>query len=566
MLSTMTPDLRASSPIPTLGSYVQTLSHVQHHHLSSTFTRTQVHEPKQRVSLSDFHVFMGLLMSVVGAGMLSVPYTFVIVPTAQAVIGIVVVGISMGATANALLHAHVQVASEEELRMRHVGAGKRVASFQSLAAKAGGNVFGYIVSAVTALGIFGGCVGCIRIVRDMTPFMVVLMYSLINNGSVDIHTAIPASDQKAAEQILLWGLFAVVVFPLCLLKNLSALKITNYLGFLFSIYLVIVITYRSTQSVQQHDPEDVHNDTIALNATTTANAFVVPPRGSVREAPPAIGFVHSTASFTRRRLRSEHDTAQDPLEAPAMEREAPSPSASHGSLFSRFAQSVSIYNFAFMMHLNLLPIFIQLRGSFDRPMTETRMRMTKGIIVVTLFCIALYLVFGLCGAKLYGESINGNVLLNLENDSAMKIPLVAVYLTVIVTFPLLFHPMRSVVEELLQQRNQVDTITNARSTTATTAVALPSRFPKQRVVLTTALLGAALLVATHVPRIEIVFALVGATTCTTICFVFPVVIFTRVYPWQKNARGRAQVAALWLIVAFEVVMGGAAVIFVLTSR
>lgn len=52
-----------------------------------------------------------------------------------------------------------------------------------------------------------------------------------------------------------------------------------------------------------------------------------------------------------------------------------------------------------------------------------------------------------------------------------------------------------------------------------------------------------MLIAMQVPGIEVVFALVGATTCMLVCFVFPVVIFTRVYPWRQ--RG---VTVLWMCV------------------
>lgn len=543
MLSTLPSDQRVSSPIVTLESFAHSSS--AHFHLSSMLARTQSRTTttsiKRRRLLSDFHVLMGLLMSVVGAGMLSVPYTFVLIPRAQAVIGIVVVGILMGSTATALLFAHVQVASEEELLLRPVGAEKRSTSFQSLAVNAGGAVFGYIASVVTAFGIFGGCVGCIRIVRDMTPHLVALLYAFANSADAN---SISPSDQRLAEPILLWGLFVVVVFPLCLLKNLSALTVTNYLGFVFSIYLVVMVTYRSCQSVQHGPPDGVAwSNALALNASSTADTSVVPHNGDDACVQGACVNNTTNSTLSIRRLRNQVDTVQSSL---GQGIESTSTSPPSGASFSRFAQSISIYNFAFMMHLNLLPIFIQLRGSFDVPMTGARMRMTKGIAVVTLFCVALYLVFGVCGSRLYGESIKGNVLLNLENDPVMEIPLVAVYLAVIVTFPLLFHPMRNIVEELVAKKNDMCSSTS------------PTSFSK-RLFLTLGLLGAALLVAMRVPRIEVVFALVGATTCTMICFVFPVVIFARVYPWQQTAMGRVWVASLWLIVAFEVVMGGAVV-------
>ncbi|TYZ63335.1 hypothetical protein PybrP1_004135 [[Pythium] brassicae (nom. inval.)] len=57
----------------------------------------------------------------------------------------------------------------------HIGAGKRFASFQTLAVAAGGKLFGYAVAAITALGAFGGCVGSIRI----APFLTSKLYTLV---------------------------------------------------------------------------------------------------------------------------------------------------------------------------------------------------------------------------------------------------------------------------------------------------------------------------------------------------------------------------------------------------
>lgn len=120
----------------------------------------------------ELHVFLTLAMSTVGAGMLSVPYTFLLVPTWTALLSIVLVGFSMAITANNLLLAHVQLVEQEERR----GSARAFASFQAIAVAAGGTALGYAVSIVTAIGIYGGCVGCVRIVHDIAPFLVVMVH------------------------------------------------------------------------------------------------------------------------------------------------------------------------------------------------------------------------------------------------------------------------------------------------------------------------------------------------------------------------------------------------------
>ncbi|CAH0522070.1 unnamed protein product [Peronospora belbahrii] len=109
-------------------------------------------------------------MSTVGAGMLSIPYTFLLVQTWSALLGIVIVGLGMALTANALLLAHVQLVKQEEEQGKS-GSDRKFASFQAIAEASGRDALGYAVSIITAVGIYGGCLDCVRIVRDIAPFL-----------------------------------------------------------------------------------------------------------------------------------------------------------------------------------------------------------------------------------------------------------------------------------------------------------------------------------------------------------------------------------------------------------
>lgn len=478
--------------------------------------------------LRELHVFSTLLMSVVGAGMLSVPYTFVLLPTWNAVLGIIIVGVAMAITATALLRAHVQLAQEEESLM-HIGAGKRFSSFQSIAIVAGGETFGYIVSVVTAIGIYGGCVGCIRIVRDIGPFMISLVYT-----SSDAEAVANAADY------LMWASFLLVVFPLCLLHNLSGLRVSSYLGFAFSLYLVAVIIYRSF--VAQVDP-----NAAADAAPSFVESLVLAATGSGNDDTDAIDSLvdamtsSASADLIDPVIPGTGSAASDPPTAVA----ALAPTIILGSPFSRYTQALSIYNYAFMMHLNLIPLFIQLRGSFAEPLETSRRKMTQSIAGVSGICVVLYAAFGIFASKLYGNTIRGNILLNMEHDAVMDVPLVAVYLTVVLSFPLLFHPLRGVIEELI-------------FTTSLNEIPFSTRLGS-----TSILLLSQLLVAIGVPGIEVVFALTGASSCLMICFVFPVVLYTRLYPWKRVKGGHLWMCVLWLIVLFFTVIGCAATWYLL---
>ncbi|KAL3664071.1 hypothetical protein V7S43_010957 [Phytophthora oleae] len=466
-------------------------------------------QPRHR----ELHVFLTLTMSTVGAGMLSVPYTFLLVPTWAALLGVVIVGVGMALTANALLLAHVQLAQKEE-EQEHIGAGRKFASFQAIAIAAGGDALGYAVSVITAIGIYGGCVGCIRIVRDIAPFLVVMFYRLV--AGANAQPLLSTTTHQIGDYVM-WAIFVFVVFPLCLMKNLTKLHISSYLGFMFSVYLVVAVIYRSFHAL---DPNDSNSDSVIVNSTVAVADTITAAVNAAAEAEE---------------------------EAVAAAAAAKTPTVITGSVLSRFAHAVSIYNYAFMMHLNLVPLFIQLRGNFSEPLKESKWKMSRCIYGLSAFCVVFYATFGYFAENLYTVTVRGNVLLNLENDPLMDIPLVAVFSTVVLSFPLLFHPLRGVLEELV-------------FTTNLDEIAFATRLGGS-----TVLLLSQVLLAIVVPGIEVVFGLTGASTCFMICFAFPVIFFARLYPWDQVRNGKLWITALWIVVAFFMVIGISATWFLLSE-
>ncbi|ETP44629.1 hypothetical protein F442_08813 [Phytophthora nicotianae P10297] len=476
------------------------------------------------------HVFMGFLMSIIGAGMLSVPYTLVLVPTWQAITGIIFVGAAMSCTANALLHAYVHAAARAEFEAHALGAGSKFVGFQALARRAGGPALGYAVSLIMATGVYGGCVGNIQIIRDLTPFVVKLVDSDVNE--------LTESGRENVEQIVMWALLAVVLLPLCMLRKLSALQPTNYVSFVLSIYLVGAVVYRSLEGYSPTAVEPLESD-----QTNEAQVSGSVATGSLENI--------STASDS------------SPLQ---------------GNDFTRLAQSLSIYNFAFMMTLNLLPLFVQLlkanggsnmrRGGAMRnfttfvtapPLLATRSQMMKCIFGSTFICAVLYGAIGCAAFDLYGDHIDGNILLNLQSDPVMKIPLVATYLTVLFTFPLLFLPLRSLVEELLGQILKSDDLEYGQFSDEKQNDG-QSEYPLlTRLAIVLALLCSQQVIALNVSGIEVVFSLMGATSCLVICYVFPVIAFTNVYPWRRIRHGFIWLAMLWTIVAIVIIQGATCV-------
>ncbi|CAI5714204.1 unnamed protein product [Peronospora destructor] len=448
----------------------------------------------------ELHVFLTFTMSTVGAGMLSVPYTFLLVPTWAAVLSVVIVGVGMALTANSLLLAHVQLVKQEE-EQGNIGSGRKFASFQAIAVAAGGDALGYAVSIVTAVGVFGGCVGCVRIVRDIAPFLVVMLHRLV----ADTQPLLSTTAQQIGDYVM-WVVFLVVVFPLCLMKNLAKLHISSYLGFFFSLYLLMTIIYRSYYAL---DPRDREGKNVPVNTTMSVAGTITAAVNIVAAA------------------------AEEAAAAPAA---AKLPTVITGSILSRFAYAISICNYAFMMHLNLVPLFIQLRGSLSDPLKETSWKMSRCIYGLSTFCVVFYSIFGFFAEKLYTVTVRGNVLLNLENDPLMDVPLVAVFSTVVLSYPLLFHPLRGMLEELFYSTTNLDNIPFVN-----------------RLGVSTILLFSQILLAIVVPGIEVIFGLTGAVTCFMMRFVFPVIFFSKLYPWDQICGGKLWITALWVMVAFVMI-------------
>ncbi|TYZ60296.1 hypothetical protein PybrP1_007262 [[Pythium] brassicae (nom. inval.)] len=347
--------------------------------------------------------------------------------------------------------------------------------------------------------------------------------------------------QHTVEIVVLCGALALVVLPLCLLKNLSALKVSSCVGFVLSLYLVLAFGYRSLDPPPSHEASWTASGTLH-NGNASGSGLLVSSFSGGSSSDAGDGVVNII------RLAADRD-------------------ARTVASFALFARAVSIYNFAFMMHLNLLPLFVQLRvsacdkatamgGTVNasagsaarriRPIRTARSRMAAMVSSVACLCVLLYISLGV-----YGAAIKGNMLLSLQRDRAMAVPLVAFYVTVLVTLPLLFHPLRCIVEELVFKNRDsggdassgVGAVTATSSSTTVTAsneeeeatldTSTDVSFAR-RLAVTLALLGSALAVATHVSNVEVIFSLVGATTCTLVCFAFPVAIFTRVFPWRQS--------------------------------
>lgn len=396
-----------------------------------------------------------LLMSAIGAGTLSVPYTFLLLSPSEAVVTLCLVGAAMAFTADVILRVHVAVAAKsgnEEMRE----------TYQELAVYASGPRLARVVGFLTAFAVFGACVGCVRVVRDMAPTLVSIFY-LPHDTPFD-----QLAHEKQQEYVnrTVWLVFMMVILPLGFFKKISALRFSSYLGFAFSIYLVGAVAYRAMMGV---DGDDIVATPIAGTRRVT------------------------------------------------------------GSAFSRLSEAIGIYNFTFMLHLNVIPLLAQLvvttsSGGGEAALRRAERKMRCNVYGAVLVCVLLYATFGLCAASIYGASTQGNILLNLEHDPIMAVPRIAILFTILFSFPLLFHPLRSLVLEMR--------VCGENPT-------LPTQ-----VIVSIVLLVAQVLFAMRVPGIEVVFSFVGSSILLLLCYLLPTIFYTRLFPWRGS---RSATLRLWAL-------------------
>ncbi|CAI5716194.1 unnamed protein product [Peronospora destructor] len=437
-----------------------------------------------------------LLMSAIGAGTLAVPYTFVLLSPFQAILMLCCVGLAMGFTADILVGIHVSVAVESTSGPQ----GNRE-TYQNLAYRAGGKALARFTGALTAFAVFGACVGCVRVMKDMAPMMLPAVIAGFKQQPLEI--------QKHDAIVAVWVAGLIVVVPLGCLTKISALRFSSYLGVAFSVYLVGAVAYRA--------------------------------------------------------IVTGSDDESNVLPASVQETEAP--------LFWRIAEVVGIYNFTFMLHLNVIPLFAQLvadettrsqqvhgkdieaLGSAEAPVAvhilqRARQSLRRHLTLAVGTCVMLYAIFGVCAAQIYGSKTQGNILLNLTNDRIMAVPRVAVLLTILFSFPLLFHPLRSLVFEMIlvcTSHSAVRNVNEGHNQDHELSQVV-------RAAVSGLLLIAQILCALHVPGIQVVFSFVGSSILLMLCYLFPLIFYVRLVPWRSSGEGKARLLLLSALAAVAFVV------------
>jgi len=192
----------------------------------------------------------------------------------------------------------------------------------------------------------------------------------------------------------------------------------------------------------------------------------------------------------------------------------------HRGEFTSLVIAISVFNFSFVFHFNIIPLYTSLHPESRNPKTMRRI-----IIFTVIFCAFIYAAVAVSGFALYGAATQDNILNNFEtNDDVVNTARIAIVACCYLCLPLLEHPLRGSMSAFLGLGN--------------------SKF--NRIMLTFVLLVSQYCVSILIPSIETIFSLTGGTAVVGFCYVFPVLFALALLSnrYQESSRGLLEVPIL----------------------
>jgi amino acid permease len=408
-----------------------------------------------------------LIMSVVGTGLLSLSSAFKCLGGAASVAALAAVAALMLFSADLMLRSHLgAVALASVVNGGGPGgpggpgaAAAHANSHASAAALRGETYEALAAASVVALGGSAAqarwAKGLVNVVNAVGIFGGCCAYIAIGKDIFPVlvrRLGLDASHWLWSTEMLTLLCVSLVSLPLSLQRNIGSLRYTSIAGFCFSVYTVFLLAWRGAQAVAE---------------------------GRQQWAPRA-----------------------------AMCPEAP--------LFSGLVDAVSVFNFSFVMHFNVLPLFkslprpragagagagaeqVQLCDQQHEQQRASTMR--KVLVATTASCWAIYAAVGSAGLALFGAKVQPNVLDNFApEDDAVNVARAAITACCFLCLPLLEFPLRGTVLSLCRVR--------------------PTAF--SRATATVLLMAAQFSFALLAPSIKIVFQVTGGSAIVGFCFCFP---------------------------------------------
>jgi len=195
--------------------------------------------------------------------------------------------------------------------------------------------------------------------------------------------------------------------------------------------------------------------------------------------------------------------------------------------------ALAILMFAFTCQVNVPSIYAELTKPSLSEMSSVSAR-------AVCICLLSYALVGTAGYVNFPHSEESNILSNycMSRGSDLSTRLMApaflaISITVLMAYPLNVFPCRYTIDVMLVRRYGLPSEGSRLQTSRHT-------------LLTTAITGAALLVALYVPGINVVFQLMGSTASALVCFVLPAAFAWRLpVPQVQSFAGRLASASLF---------------------
>lgn len=205
---------------------------------------------------------------------------------------------------------------------------------------------------------------------------------------------------------------------------------------------------------------------------------------------------------------------------------------------SDILSSFSIIIFAFTAAQNICTITNEINDRKD---------LTLVILAANFIAGGLFLLVGLSGYIQFGDNVGGNVILQYDPSLfSSKVGKYALVLMVALSYPLMFHPCRISINNMVHwieleykqaYPDETQPLLADETHSVTTTIAEETEVPfsdKKFLILTILLLAASYGLALSIKSFEFILALVGATGSTLICFILPGLFGFKLFESQKE--------------------------------
>ena len=399
-----------------------------------------------------------LTSTIIGGGCLSIPYAFACTGLAVGVIMLLVMSSASAYSAYLLLSC-----------ARRCG-GK---NYEDIAIYIYGRTGGTIVNFLVFLLVYLACIGYIVLMGDLLTQLIPPIF--------------PSDDWL--NRVAMMGSCVVVIYPVTLLRNLSALRITSFVSVLAIMFLAGAIIDKSIR---------INENFIPTNTSAHHDAPMPPSHKFLPVEDPCLAKVTSRFDCIKW-VRFDFD----------------------------FLLAIPILSCSFMCHFNVLPVHLELR----RP---TRQRMKKVIYWTMGLAATLYLLVAVAGYLSFFQMLlgkNGGNILNMysKGDIVITMGRAGLVSTLLLSFPLLTHPCRATIEVLLFDKFWE--ASSCRSIFISTLISVSSY-----------------LIAIFVPNITVVWTLTGSTDAIIVAYVLPALFYLKLTKGSICNRRKLPAAFLFVVI------------------